>query len=103
MSFNDESLEYTYRRSLNWLSLLILQWMNYGLLCVSMAVHSVNAKRLPLPDNVLMNLKLLWNKVALESNLTYEERDCLIFSCVYNLYKVNFTACILVPDYCILQ
>ena len=89
MSFNDESLEYTYRRSLNWLSLLILQWMNYGLLCVSMAVRPVfNASHLPSPKLALQKLELLWNKVALESNLTYEERDSLMFSCVHNLYKV---------------
>lgn len=83
-----ESISYTYRKSLNWLSLLMLQWMNYALLCVSMIVHPVSAQHLPSPKDALKQLESLWEKVALESNLTFEERDSLMLSCVYNLYKV---------------
>lgn len=63
--------------------------MNYALLCMSMVVHPVSAQRLPLPKDALGQLELLWNKVALKSNLTYEERDGLMLSCVHNLYTVR--------------
>lgn len=94
---NDESLLYTYRSSLNWLSLLVLQWMNYGLLCISMIVGSISvelqplihdAELLPQPHEVLVQLDMLWERVAMDCNLTSDERDSLLFTCVQNVFHI---------------
>lgn len=85
--------------SLNWFSLLVLQWMNYGLLCIAMVVHStryhqdlVNPiwfnEQLPSPQEAMLQLNVLWEKIAIDCNITIDERDHLMFSCIQNLYKV---------------
>lgn len=101
MSLTDVPINYTSRMSLNWFSLLTLQWMNYGLLCIAMVVNSLAVKRYPdlvkvisfeeqLPSHqeALVQLNMIWNKVAQDCNLTTDKRDILISSCIQNLYKV---------------
>ena len=101
MSLKDTPINYTYRMSLNWSSLLILQWMNYGLLCIAMVVNSTRYHQdlvnpicfdglLPSPEEALSQLNVIWEKIAIDCNITIDERDHLMFSCIQNLYKVCF-------------
>uniref|UniRef100_A0A1X7UCD1 RING-type domain-containing protein n=1 Tax=Amphimedon queenslandica TaxID=400682 RepID=A0A1X7UCD1_AMPQE len=98
MSLKDTPISYTHRMSLNWFSLLVLQWMNYGLLCIAMVVNSTrhhqdlvhpiwSNEQLPSPQEAMLHLNVLWEKIAIDCNITIDERDCLMFSCIQNLYK----------------
>lgn len=94
---NEESLTFTYRQSLNFQSLVVLQWVNYALQCVSAFVHSnwdaqiVTEERLrefPEPQEALHELNMLWDKIGQACNLSSDERDTLLFACVQNIFKV---------------
>lgn len=101
MSLDGGSIDFTNRMGLNWFSLVIVQWMNFGLLCIAMVVNSVATEKypdpvnniyteeqLPSPKEALDQLNVRWEKVARDCNLTADERDHLMFFCIQNLYKV---------------
>ena len=92
--FENNSLYYTSRKSLTWHSLLFTQWMNYGMMCLSIIINPSNAKQLPFHDkpsivNVCFNnLKALWQMLTTDCCLACEDTELLADYGAQNLYKV---------------
>ena len=95
MSINNDHLHYTSRHGLNWQSLLLNQWMSYGMLCACIVINPEIIKKMPFLhdtsniDYCLSKVTMLWDKLQLDCNLTREDRDSLVFLCIQNFYEVR--------------
>ena len=95
MSINNDHLYYTLRHGLNWQSLLLNQWMSYGMLCACIVINPEIIKKMPFLHNTsnidycLSKVTMLWDKLQLDCNLTREDRDSLVCLCIQNFYEVR--------------
>ena len=89
---SNETFLFTKRQSLTWLSLIFTQWMNYGLLCLSLVVKPISSSPFQTRSDIipmcLERLKELWDLLMSEFSLTIEERKRLVNHGIQNLYKV---------------
>ena len=90
-----ETFHFTKRQSLTWFSLIFTQWMNYGLLCLSLVVKPITdissspfQQRSGIIPLCLERLRELWGLLMSEFSLTNEERKRLVIHGIQNLYKV---------------
>lgn len=91
----DQTLHFTKRKSLTWYSLLYTQWMNYGMICLSLVANPKGIYSAPF-HNKSMTIKLcldqvnkLWSMLMTDFNLSLEERDRLVCTGTQNMYKVG--------------
>ena len=95
MGLNNDHLYYTSRHGLNWQSLLLNQWMSYGMLCACIVINPDIIKKMPFLhdtsniDYCLSKVTMLWDKLQFDCNLTREDRDSLVFLCIQNFYEVR--------------
>ena len=102
MSLNNDHLYYTSRHGLNWQSLLLNQWMSYGMLCACITIKPEIIAKIPFLhntsniDDCLSKVTVLWNQLQYDCNLTREDRDFLVFLCIQNFYEVRLIRCCIV-------
>ena len=95
MSINNDHLYYTSHHGLNWQSLLLNQWMIYGMLCACIVINPEIIEKKPFLHNTsnidycLSKVTMLWDKLQFDCNLTREDRDSLVCLCIQNFYEVR--------------